>query len=258
VANPPTLEPTTLELGSLNPTTSPSQKPTNTPTQQPTKDLRIDLVDFLRSDYGVNIPTDSSAPIQKAVDWLAEEAQIDGNLDLSKKTFQRFTLLVFYYSLLTTDLEIETEVASYLRSDNMLFDLTLPNWGMRKQDECMWPGVSCNESGNVKMIKLNDMAIQGTIATELGFLTDLIHFDMSNNKLEGTIPEELYDLEDMEQLFLYDNQIGGTISTKIGDLWKLTHYQLSQNQLTGTIPETLKSSEDLLRSIRKFMFLEFS
>jgi hypothetical protein len=34
--------------------------------------------------------------------------------------------------------------------------------------------------------------IHGTIPTELALLTDLIHLDLDNNLIEGTIPSQIY------------------------------------------------------------------
>ena len=60
----------------------------------------------------------------------------------------------------------------------------------------------------------------------------LIHFhllcagllgrDLHSNALHGPIPEALWQLTQLEKLFLYYNQLTSTISSSIGNLKKLT------------------------------------
>ena len=82
-------------------------------------------------------------------------------------------------------------------------------------------------------------------------MQSLKYFEASNNALGGSIPEELYDLVNLEAVYLYHNQLSGTISTKIGNLDNILHLQLSHNQLTGTIPTGIESEGDIIRPIRK-------
>jgi Leucine-rich repeat (LRR) protein len=46
------------------------------------------------------------------------------------------------------------------------------------------------------------------------------------NKLSGTIPIELGELTELENLFLSENQITGTIPVELGELTKLTKLNL--------------------------------
>jgi Leucine-rich repeat (LRR) protein len=135
--------------------------------------------------------------------------------------------------------------------NNVFAQEVMPNWGMRNQDECFWKGVICNVLDEVTEIRLADKGITGSIATEVGLLSSLLHLDISNNKVTGTIPEEIYDISGLKQIFLYHNKLEGTISTNIGNLRSITHYHVSNNQLTGKIPETMKSNEDGIFPIRK-------
>ncbi len=45
---------------------------------------------------------------------------------------------------------------------------------------------------------------------------------LDTNALHGPIPEALWQLTQLEQLFLYANQLPSTISPRIGNLTKLT------------------------------------
>ncbi len=46
--------------------------------------------------------------------------------------------------------------------------------------------------------------------------------DLDTNALHGPIPEALWQLTQLEQLYLYNNQLTATISSRIGNLKKLT------------------------------------
>ena len=66
--------------------------------------------------------------------------------------------------------------------------------------------------------------------------------------LEGEIPDSLYNLPNLKELWLHDNIPGfhGSLKTNIGNLTKLTHLTLSDNTLlTGTLPSELGLCEDL-------------
>jgi Leucine-rich repeat (LRR) protein len=81
--------------------------------------------------------------------------------------------------------------------------------------------------------------LQGTIPQEIGDLQNLIRIDLDNNLIEGSIPNSLYSLTKLRQLDINDNGITGTISTLIGQLSSLSFFQINNNRLTGTIPTEL-------------------
>ena len=88
--------------------------------------------------------------------------------------------------------------------------------------------------------------LTGTIPTELGklsnFCTDL---RLSQTSLEGTIPEEIYDMSQMWRLDLHESGFIGTISSNITKLEGLQTLRLSDNHFTGTLPSGLSSMINL-------------
>ncbi|KAG6703362.1 hypothetical protein I3842_07G081100 [Carya illinoinensis] len=95
------------------------------------------------------------------------------------------------------------------------------------------------------------------IPIEIGNLSQLIFFILSNNyllgtiptaigKLKGHIPPSLCHLGSLGALSLVDNEISGDISTCINDLTSLRSVFLGFNQLTSTFPLSLWSLTDLL------------
>lgn len=68
---------------------------------------------------------------------------------------------------------------------------------------------------------------------------------LHNTEIEGTIPEELYNLKDLWRLELRSANLSGTLSTLVGNLQALNVLLLSDNQFTGQLPTELESLPQL-------------
>ncbi|MTI29693.1 MBG domain-containing protein, partial [Xanthovirga aplysinae] len=79
----------------------------------------------------------------------------------------------------------------------------------------------------------------GSIPVELGNLTDLQNLHLEFNKLSGIIPVELGNLTNLEILDFSVNQLNGSIPVELGNMTGLEFCRLSSNQLSGSIPEEL-------------------
>ena len=88
------------------------------------------------------------------------------------------------------------------------------NW-LSDMDIKEWYGVSTNKEGRVTGISLID------------------------NGIEGNIPDEIYELSNLESLSLSLNNLFGKISPKIGNLEKIRRLDLGDNSLSGVIPEEI-------------------
>lgn len=62
---------------------------------------------------------------------------------------------------------------------------------------------------------------------------------IDNNEFTGTLPDELYNLFNLKNLFLESNRFTGTISSKVGQLRNIRNMNLRNNMFTGTIPTEL-------------------
>jgi hypothetical protein len=78
-------------------------------------------------------------------------------------------------------------------------------------------------SGEVTEIDLRDLALDGSIATQIGDLTSLASLVLYSNELVGTLPSEIGKLERLLVIDVFDNFLSGTIPTQIGLLQKLTN-----------------------------------
>ncbi|KAI5666398.1 hypothetical protein M9H77_16251 [Catharanthus roseus] len=74
------------------------------------------------------------------------------------------------------------------------------------------------------------------------------------NLLEGPLPDDLYGMEQLEELYLPGNRLSGLISEGIGNLQNLRILALHENELSGSIPWTigrLNRLENLLLYVNK-------
>lgn len=136
-------------------------------------------------------------------------------------------------------------------------------------------GTLPTEIGELTKLKYLDISscplVTGTLPTEIGRLTDLIYLNIGGCRFNGTIPEELFELEKLEKLHLSMNPftgtvpssiekitnlkelllsrtfVNGTIPEGVGELGKLENFEMYGNQLAGAIPESLGRCTNLKR-----------
>ena len=108
-----------------------------------------------------------------------------------------------------------------------------------------WRGVRTDDDGRVIGLWLPRNNLTGTIPHELGNLTNLQEVSLSENSLTGTIPHELGNLTNLVRLYLSENSLTGKIPHELGNLTNLQYVSLSDNSLTGTIPRELGNLTNL-------------
>ncbi len=108
-----------------------------------------------------------------------------------------------------------------------------------------WYGVTTDADGRVTELSLNDNNLQGTIPVELGQLNNLTKLNLSSNQLTGNLPKDLEQLNNLAELNLSKNQISGNIPTELGRLANLDSLILAFNKLTGEIPPELAQLANL-------------
>jgi hypothetical protein len=128
-----------------------------------------------------------NSPQGQAIQWMAFEdvpLPLEDNSEVSSRLWQRFALVVWYFAHGGPNLW-----SSFNRD---------PASGWIEHGagihECGWKGVDCNADMQVTGLLLGaaeaGITLTGSLTTELGVLTNLEHFDVSNNRLEGTIPDD--------------------------------------------------------------------
>ncbi|CAD6203512.1 unnamed protein product [Miscanthus lutarioriparius] len=122
-----------------------------------------------------------------------------------------------------------------------------PSWG-QSDDPCgdsPWEGVTCG-SDKVISIKLSTMGIKGTLAADIGQLSNLQSLDLSFNKdLGGVLTPTIGNLKQLTTLILAGCSFHGTIPDELGSLPKLSYMALNSNQFSGKIPASLGNLSSL-------------
>ncbi|RKZ72367.1 MAG: hypothetical protein DRQ57_17470, partial [Gammaproteobacteria bacterium] len=137
--------------------------------------------------------------------------------------------------------ECEALVALYESTDG---DNWKDNTGWNETNTpCSWYGVSCGD-GHVTSINLGDYHnggndLNGSIPDSLGNLRNLQYLSMRENHLSGSLPESFGNLSNLKSIELNRNQLSGSIPESFGNLSNLKSILLSHNQLSGSIPESL-------------------
>lgn len=238
----PTLVPSTVP--SLAPSTTPSQLPTSQPSARPsatplslapTKDVSGVLISSLRPvSYNPSAFQDTNSPASLAVQWLAETA-LKGDVDLLEdegRLVQRFAVLNTHFSTFgITSLRQPLNLAGLPR--------IVPHQASTAEeqlDECSWLGVTCNETV-VKELAWSGLQWQGTIPRDIALLKNLTKLDLGENNVEGSIPNQLYYMTDLERVYLHQNSLTGPLSREgLSNLSSLVWLLLGENKLTGSIP----------------------
>ncbi|KAF5813811.1 putative protein kinase RLK-Pelle-LRR-VI-2 family [Helianthus annuus] len=114
------------------------------------------------------------------------------------------------------------------------------SWNPSDHDPCSWSNVRCVD-GNVHVLDLNELSLEGVLAPGIGNLTHLRCLVLSQNKFSGVIPKELGELTMLEVLDLRDNNFSGHIPSELGRMPSLKRLLLCNNNLEGSIPMELRT-----------------
>ena len=141
----------------------------------------------------------------------------------------------------------------FLRANNNLFSGYIPT-GVRRLKK-------------LRELFLNTNELYSDLPPDIGDMEDLEIIKVGDNEMFGPIPDSLYGLVKLKQLWLQDTVhcveveggedgdyncevdmdygFEGSIRTEIGNLTKLEMLVMNNNPLTGTIPTEIGTCEDL-------------
>jgi Leucine-rich repeat (LRR) protein len=119
----------------------------------------------------------------------------------------------------------------------------LKNWGRGDPCTSRWTGIFCDKIPSdsylhVTEIQLFKMNLSGTLAPEVGLLSQLKTLDFMWNNLTGQIPREVGKITTLKLITLNGNQLSGSLPDEIGYLVNLNRLQIDENNISGPIPKS--------------------
>lgn len=163
----------------------------------------------------------TNTPQAQAARWLAYEDRTLTHGVQESNFIQRYALITFALSTSPDLWNVQ------------------PAWTQEgKTHECNFVGIHCDEGRQeVTGLLAENFLIPGTVPHEIGLLTKLKVLNLDNNKLGGSLPDALYELTDLEQLYLR-SKVGftSTLSPNFQKLSNLKSVRLGGNLFTGTFP----------------------
>lgn len=157
-----------------------------------------------------NVDTNGTAQ-NLAIRWLTDDDP--GNLEPDHVAMlQRYALATFFFSTYVSS-EYQEEQATddaYQNASDYDFEWANVDHWMTDKGICMWFGVTCppllhegneqtvyNGNSDVLHLNLTENNIRGTIPPEIAALENLITLDLGRNNLEGTIPNSIATMPDL-------------------------------------------------------------
>jgi Leucine-rich repeat (LRR) protein len=132
--------------------------------------------------------------------------------------------------------ECEALMALYSSTDGANWT-TNTDWNVTNTP-CSWYGITCS-SGNVSVVSLDGINLNGSLPPELGNLSALQTLYLGNNQLSGLLPPELGNLAALKTLNLKSNQFSGSLPSELGNLVALQKLYFQYNQFSGSLPPEL-------------------
>ncbi len=130
--------------------------------------------------------------------------------------------------------DIYMELISRPTCDGLAHDF---NWDL-SAPMGTWEGVTVDPiSGCVTVLEITGKRLTGPIPPQIGDLSQLVTFSLTNNCFTGSIPPELGQLSAMDDFQLDNNLLTGTIPDELCNLTNVRVFYLDNNMLTGSLPE---------------------
>nr|XP_023907670.1 probable LRR receptor-like serine/threonine-protein kinase At1g06840 [Quercus suber] len=120
----------------------------------------------------------------------------------------------------------------------------LSNWDRGDPCTSKWTGIVCYNTSledgylHVDQLLLLNMNLSGSLAPELGQLSNLTILDFMWNNISGSIPKEIGNITSLFLLLLNGNQLTGPLPEELGYLPHLDRIQIDQNHISGPLPKS--------------------
>lgn len=288
----PENSPTSVPVTSPNPSTAPTGPPAEPPTREDreiliqskcgmtglerSRDILVELLKVSSAPDLVNPVTSQFA----ARDWIDNEDEAIVCPENVARIHQRYRLALLYFQMGGSQWTVcrAEDTSLTVVYDDLVIEEDEGCPGvpfLDKKNECEWYGLSCGDtydsvqaewldqyfplevldlqtnnlagalSGEIfgletlKVLQLSgNERITGSLPDDVGELGSLQELDLSGNAISGSLPPGIYGWSELTSIRLSSNALAGKLSNDIGSLSKLTSLELHSNVLSGTVPET--------------------
>lgn len=214
--------------------------------------LNATIISLLPNHTKWQVLHDPFSPQALAFQWLLEDPSV-GNYTQDRLQ-QRFALSTIYYATngdtswrnTSRWLSFEHHECTWFHQPTFSMKHLISRMFDGFLDEFEHPSQFCSDDGLYQNLWLDQNRLQGTLPLELYLLTNLKTLSMGlNNDLRGTVSSLIGQLTDLEFIAMYRLETPGTIPTQIGLLTNLRGLGLNDNKLYGSIPTELHLLTDL-------------
>eukprot|EP00934_Nitzschia_sp_Nitz4_P004671 Nitzschia sp. Nitz4//scaffold3_size479765//352407//355277//NITZ4_000147-RA/size479765-augustus-gene-1.617-mRNA-1//-1//CDS//3329550899//4661//frame0 len=238
----------TKDDSELAPTETPTSFPTASPTAAPTSQTYVTLLNTLEELYDDDESfsaafANSESAQSQAARWATQIAPLglDGN---DPRMISRYALAAFYFSTGGDDWYRCGANSNNCESER--------EW-LTSDDECSWDSITCDDNGTVVDIFFQSSVaegnnINGTLPSDIAFLSGLQRFVLSNEGLRGTVPQFWSRLSTLTTVLLGGNDLSGTFpdfllapNTLLGTVF------MGENRISGSLPTLTSPSLNVLR-----------
>jgi len=263
------------------------------PTEPPTcSRCTMDYIEQLELEVGEQKLKDPDSPEYRAKEWIIHEDELE-LLPTNGNFIQRFLLATFYFDThrsgnwrscnqdrsqdpdehkSDSEESEQPEDCTFLkvnRIEPLDFEGVQAKRWLSPATECLWAGVTCDESKNIRKVSLYGQDIRGTfpdsfanlkyvqtigmhwnnfngtLPENLGKMKHLIHVELHNNLFTGGFPSSWSNARNFQLLNIANNFLTGQLPATLGNFRNIKGLFLYKNQFSGTLPSELANARSL-------------
>ncbi|ORX78531.1 L domain-like protein [Anaeromyces robustus] len=146
------------------------------------------------------------------------------------------------YNYLSNDLLISNSTGNDTSDECVKILKIMEGWGM----DTSWAYIDLSEEEYYDETNISKFRCCYNNNNVICKNNTIIELNFEENDIEGEIPDEICDLQDLEKLFLGTNRFYGKIPENIGNLKNLKYLWLYYNNLNDTIPSSIGNLSNLI------------
>ncbi|KAJ8434998.1 hypothetical protein Cgig2_027841 [Carnegiea gigantea] len=192
---------------------------------------RLNLLDMSNNEFEGDIPP-SLCDIQPLRYLYLSDNQLSGGLDnLTEACFNLHVLAL-------SSNKLEGELSSFYGFSSLWFlDLQGNNFNGSIEPNMFSPSLE-----SLQVLNLSNNSLEGPIPEDFCSLRELHVLDLSYNNLNGSVPFCFHNLSEIQYIFLNNNKLSGQMTNAFQYALSLITLDLSYNALTGEIATYLANS----------------